>query len=252
MLNKIKNEVIAKEPNLLFLTLTGSRAYGLNDENSDYDVRGVFINTESELFGLNKRNTQKYEVDDEDDTILISLKRFAEKASQASPNILELLFIDPKHHIFVNPVFQIFLDNRNIFLSKRTKRSYTGYAYGQMIKCKNHSKHGTLREKYKVGTLDDSYDGKYAQHTCRLLLNGKEILDEGTLTPCFTGHTAKFLKDIKAGKVFATATRLFEYVKDDIDTNLPKLYEETTLQEYANFELINQLLIEAHKNYIYK
>lgn len=37
---------------ILFLTLGGSHAYGTNNENSDIDVRGCFLNRPEELLGL--------------------------------------------------------------------------------------------------------------------------------------------------------------------------------------------------------
>lgn len=45
-------------PNIMFLTLGGSHAYGTNIEGSDIDVRGVAANTMEELFGLSNFDRQ--------------------------------------------------------------------------------------------------------------------------------------------------------------------------------------------------
>ena len=235
--------VLEKEKNLLFLTISGSRAYGTHHNDSDYDIRGVFYNTPAELFGLQRRESQEFN----GDVMLHSLGKFTRLAAGANPNILELLFIDEEYHLFVHDSFKPFLENRGVFLSKKAKHSYSGYAMSQVKKCKSHSTHGTLREQYKVGPENDAYDSKYAMHTCRLALNGLEILENEWLTPSFTGESLEFLKEVRAGNVFANAQEFFKYV-EDLDKNMAAVYETSNLRHTPNFDVINNLLITTYRN----
>ena len=67
-------------PNLgkqvMFLTIGGSHAYGTNVEGSDVDIRGVALNTEHELLGM---DTFDHWVDETTDTtVFLSLIHISE------------------------------------------------------------------------------------------------------------------------------------------------------------------------------
>ena len=64
-LQQIKNKIDSKEydflrndihlgNNIILLTLGGSYAYGLENENSDLDIRGIAIENKNEIIGLKK------------------------------------------------------------------------------------------------------------------------------------------------------------------------------------------------------
>lgn len=174
------------------------------------------------------------------------MKKFVKLAAAANPNILELLYIPEEHHIFVHDMFKLLLESRDLFLSKKARHSYSGYAFSQVNKCKSHSKHGTLREKYKSGSDLDPYDCKYAAHTCRLIMNGAEILKSQTLTPSFTGEHLELLKKIRAGKYFKNAQEFYDFIWDT-DTKMSKLYDASTLRHSPDFDKINEVLINIHE-----
>ena len=60
-------------PNIMFLTLGGSYAYGTNIEGSDIDVRGVTANTMEELFGL---SNFEQAIDNATDTTVYGFKKY--------------------------------------------------------------------------------------------------------------------------------------------------------------------------------
>lgn len=122
--------------NTIFLTIHGSIAYGLNTPESDVDVRGICTVPKEYLFGFNK-NFNEYIKKDPDCTIF-NIRKFFNLTSQGNPNTLELLFVNPKHHILVTDIGQTLIDNRNYFLSKQLKERYIGYAKAQAHRIKNH------------------------------------------------------------------------------------------------------------------
>jgi len=235
------------EPNLLYYVLTGSRAYGIHTKNSDYDYRGVFINTPEEIYGLNVRESQEYS----GDIILHSLRKFVKLAMGANPNILELLFLSDDCILYTHPVFKIILDNRDLFLSKKVKHTYGGYAISQLKRNKHKSTHGTMRKKYISGNPKDPVDSKFAGHTIRLMLAGINILQTGQLTPKLTGKDLLLIKLIRYGLFFRSGTHFYNYTMR-LNDKLEKEYNTSTLQHYPDIRKINNLLIKAHIEYYEK
>jgi predicted nucleotidyltransferase len=123
----------------IFLTIHGSIAYGLNTPESDIDVRGICSVPKEYLFGFNK-NFNEYIKSDPDCTIF-NIRKFFNLTSAGNPNSLELLFVDPEHHIQVSSLGKILIEHRDQFLSKQLKERYIGYAKAQAHRIKNHRRY---------------------------------------------------------------------------------------------------------------
>ncbi len=248
-MKKIEQEIMAEEPNLLYLILSGSRLYGTNMPESDFDYRGIFANSETEVMGLDRRDSQTYK---SEDITLHGLHKFIKLAIDANPNILELFFAD-EATIYVHPLFKkYFIDNRDLFLTQKCYHTYSGYAISQVQRSKHKSGHGILREKYIVGPESDPYDSKYAMHTARLMMNAEEILRHGTLHPKFEGEDLEFLRSIRAGETFENATMFYRYVKQT-DERLKMFHEfakvNKTLPHHADRKRIERLVVDFYKEY---
>lgn len=123
--------------NLIFLTLTGSRAYGTDTPDSDYDYKGICIPTIDYYLGLKKFDQRE---DKSNDITIYSVTRFFQLASEVNPNIVELLFVDPNTIVYQHPIMQRIIDNRELFLSKKAKHTFSGYAFSQLKKIKGHKR----------------------------------------------------------------------------------------------------------------
>lgn len=77
--------------NILFLTLSGSHAYGTNVEGSDIDIRGVAGSPE--ILGFNRFEQA---IDNRTDTVIYAVNKFVGLLAQGNPNIIELLGNDPE------------------------------------------------------------------------------------------------------------------------------------------------------------
>lgn len=77
--------------NILFLTLSGSHAYGSNVEGSDIDIRGVAGSPE--ILGFNRFEQA---IDNRTDTVIYAVNKFVGLLAQGNPNIIELLGNDPE------------------------------------------------------------------------------------------------------------------------------------------------------------
>ena len=120
--------------NILFLCLGGSHSYGTNIETSDVDIRGVALNSESDVLGLTQFEQRE---DKATDTVIYSLNKFIKLVSECNPNIIEMLFCKPEHYLYVSPLGKLILDNRHLFLTKRAYYTFGGYAYAQLNRLEN-------------------------------------------------------------------------------------------------------------------
>jgi predicted nucleotidyltransferase len=124
---------------LIFACVTGSWAYGTATPTSDVDIRGVAIPPKDYLLGFHKKFDQQVISTGETDTTVFSLQKYLSLAVDANPNILELLFIDNKDLILVDsPFWATLREHRDLFLTKKAKHTYSGYAYSQLQRIRLH------------------------------------------------------------------------------------------------------------------
>ena len=122
---------------IIFSTITGSRAYGTNTPESDEDIRGVAIRkNKSYYFGFLKRFEQQQEEGVIKDEVIYDIRKFFNLAADANPNIIELLFTEERFHKKLSGYWNKILEHRNKFLSKKTKHTFTGYAHQQLKRIK--------------------------------------------------------------------------------------------------------------------
>lgn len=119
---------------IMFLTFGGSYSYGTNKEGSDIDVRGVCLNSPSEILGI---KTYEQYIDTQTDTTIYTLMKLIPLLCSCNPNTIEMLGCRPEHYAMMTPLGQELLDNANIFLSKRAYYSFTGYANSQLRRLQN-------------------------------------------------------------------------------------------------------------------
>lgn len=114
---------------LIFEAITGSKAYGLDTERSDTDIRGVFVLPKSEFYSLNYVPQVANETND---IVYYELKRFVELLAKNNPNIMELLNVPEKAVLFRHPVMDHI--KAEDFLSKLCEQTFANYAYSQIKK----------------------------------------------------------------------------------------------------------------------
>ncbi len=131
---------------IILLGLAGSYAYGTNNENSDIDLRGIALNSKSDLLGLSQ--FEQY-VDEGTDTTIYSLKKTIALLLACNPNLLELLGLQAEHYLYISPLGQALIDHRQLFLSKRAIHSFGGYADQQLRRLQNALARGSYPQAEK-------------------------------------------------------------------------------------------------------
>ena len=134
----------------LYLVIRGSHAYGTNIETSDTDFAGVFIQSVDDIFGFKYKEQIN---DDKNDTVIYEVRRFLELLGSNNPTVLELLNTPEECILYKHPVFDMILNDRDSFLSKKCANSFGGYARQQIGKAKGQNKKQNW-EKDKVTRKD--------------------------------------------------------------------------------------------------
>jgi predicted nucleotidyltransferase len=144
----------------LFIVIVGSQAYGTNVASSDYDFAGVFIQSKEDIYGLNyieqideKKNKEDFGDKEKDDAVFYEVKRFLQLLQTANPTVLSILFSPEDCIIYKHPMFDVLLDKKNDFVTKKCKNSFAGYAIAQCRKAKGLNKKQNW-EKEKVTRKD--------------------------------------------------------------------------------------------------
>lgn len=212
---------------IIYRCVTGSRAYGLDTEASDTDLRGVYIaptELQWSLFGA----PEQFE-DNAAQSCYWELQKFLTMALKANPNILECLYSPLVEK--VTPLGQELLAIRHLFLSQMIFQTFNGYAMSQFKKIEQ-----DIRNQGEVRW-------KHAMHLLRLLLTGAGALRTGAVPVRVEAHRDRLL-EVKHGKV--SWEKVNEWRKE-LHADFEKALSETKLPERPNYEAANNLLLRSRR-----
>jgi uncharacterized protein len=123
----------------IYVTRHGSHAYGTSLPTSDLDLRGICIAPKAYYLGYMGKFEQT--VIAEPDTVIYELRKFMALATEANPNVLELLYTEPEDHLLVTPLMGELFAARDLFLSKKAYHTFTGYAVSQLKRIACHRRY---------------------------------------------------------------------------------------------------------------
>lgn len=119
--------------------LGGSHLYGTNTPESDEDFRGVFIAPKQYYLGCQKKiESVERTGEKEEDCVYYELKKFFQLAAEGNPTIIEFLFVPKNKELFSSKIWNEIRKNSQIFLSKKVKFSFSGYAFSQLKRIDTH------------------------------------------------------------------------------------------------------------------
>ena len=227
-------EVAAKQCNLyervIYRCVVGSRAYGLDDAESDTDRRGTYLPPAElhwSLYGVPEQLEN-----DETQEAYWELKKFLILALKANPNVLECLYTPLVE--MATPLAEELLQMRSLFLSRLVYQTYNGYVMSQFKRMQAHIRnHGQLK-------------WKHVMHLIRLLISGTQVLRHG-FVPIRVDDYRDELIAIKKGEVPWDDVEKWRL---SLHKDFDKAFEETTLPERPNYEKANQLLIKARRSVV--
>lgn len=212
---------------IIFECVVGSRTYGLETPDSDYDYRGFCIPPIDYFFGPCRFEQKDKAWSDGQDRTIWNITKGIDMLLRCNPNMVELLFVPDECIIQTSPYWEAVKECRQSFLSWKVKSAYLGYADSQL--------------KRMPTAFEGVYRPKYASHLVRLLYQGIELLATGTLSVRLPEQQREVCLSIKLGEweykdiLFLVEDLIWHLKREAEKTDLPsepdskKIYE---LQKY--------------------
>lgn len=141
----------------ILLTLAGSHAHGTARPESDIDISGVAVPSRAQAYGL----FQSFEQENQPERLapffqdlpaeehatasrsklegtVFALSKFLLLASEANPNILEILFSREQEIRRLHPLGELLRTNRDLFVTAKCRHTFGGYAASQLARIRLH------------------------------------------------------------------------------------------------------------------
>lgn len=122
----------------IFETVTGSQMYGTSTPQSDTDFRGICLPPIEVLLDPFQGFEQKDAGFEEDDRSIYALGKWMKLCGDCNPNINELLFAPFSCWTYAKQTWNMIRDNYKLFLSKKVRYTYSGYAFSQLQAIQRH------------------------------------------------------------------------------------------------------------------
>lgn len=146
-------EISYVEKHTIFEAIVGSQAYGTNRPDSDIDKAGIMIPGVEYFFGTKK--FEQFQGFPGEDKTIYDIRKGLRLIADNNPNMMDLLWIPDRCILIETPYWKEIKEKRNLFLSKKSRFTYSGYAFAQLAKIKTHRsfllnppKHKPSREDY--------------------------------------------------------------------------------------------------------
>ncbi len=223
----VDSSMINLNERVIYRCVIGSRAYGLEDDKSDTDLRGFYLPPAElhwSLYGvpeqLESEATQE---------AYWELQKFIVLALKANPNVLECLYSPIVE--FATPLAQELLAMREAFLSKLVFQTYSGYVASQFKKMQT-----DIRNQGRV-------KWKHVMHLIRLLISGIDVLREGKVI-VEVGEQREKLLAVKRGELPFTEADAW---RKRLQVEFERAFQQTVLPDRPNYERVNAFLIRARR-----
>jgi len=244
---------------IIYRCVVGSRAYGLDHDESDTDRRGIYLapaDLQWSLFGA----PEQFE-DNATQSCYWELHKFLTMALKANPNILECLYSPLVEK--VTPLGEELVAARKGFLSQMIFQTFNGYAMSQFKKIEQDIRNQPSREatrRAEAAAPKSAEDGggpahrfgsashygirwKHAMHLLRLLLTGAATLREARVPVRVEAHRDRLLA-VKRGEMPWAEVDAW---RKELHRDFERALNETRLPERPDYEKANEFLLKARR-----
>jgi predicted nucleotidyltransferase len=262
--------------NTMYLTITGSHAYGCADtavksKMPDMDTYGFCIPAKETLFphtaghiiaygekpgtvitfGSRPKGFEqwiKHGIVDKDahggsgqeyDFTIMNIVKYLELCRDNNPNMLDTLFTREECVLHCTNVGRMVRDARKDFVSKRIWKKFRGYAFSQLSKMEDKNAEGArveIIEKF-------GYDVKFAYNVVRLLDEAEQLLLTGDMD---LQRAKEAMKSVRRGEWKPQDIRAFFMEKDKA---MEALYVNSKMREVpdeAKLKILLKNCLEEH------
>lgn len=229
---------------VIFSTIVGSRAYGLSEDDSDTDERGVYLPPAEWTWSLHAAPEQiefkrladgtvvdHHELEHSEDVCWWELGKFLRLALKANPNVLEVLYADDGLTRCCDDLGRELRSIRDAFLSQHLYKTYSGYVLSQFKR---------MRKAVEGGR---PFRAKHAMHLIRLLHSGiAAVRGHGIMVD--VGEHRDELLEIKRGEIG------FEHIHRralELDREFQEAFETSPLPTRPDVDRVDAFLVAARR-----
>lgn len=223
----------------------GSNLYGLSNESSDLDYRGVFCNTKiSEILGLDRFDCIA-KMDNFQDTVLFEIRHFLTLTKKTNSQVLEILFAPKDKFLELDKDFEeLVLDNKHRLINtERFFYSIKNYMLNEK-KLVFGEKAGKMGKKRYEATKKYGYSPKNFYNLYRLARIAVEFFKTGEyIVDCKRFEEFDIIKQIRetpekfsVADIENLAYQWYFEIENAFDSR-DQTKDLTFNEEYANFVL---------------
>lgn len=226
--------------------ISGSRAYGLDTNDSDIDNRYLFLNTEiSKIIGLNRHDHQNI-LNSSEDSQGFELRHALNLLKKGNTQLLELIHNDK--WIVCEPEFTYIQKNKeNLISSEQLFKCLLGYVNGEkhIILGANTGKLGAKRKEQleKFG-----YSYRNVVHALRLIRTGI-LFFRDNIYPVNIVESDKeygeFIKDVKVNPQNHKVENLINLI-EKFESDLKRYFDLRSINYTFNDELANNICYDLY------
>lgn len=236
ILNAVRESGVGEGANIdwsqfiIFRCIVGSRAYGLENDGSDVDRRGIYL-PPADLYWALYGVPEQLE-NDATQEVYWELEKFLKLALKANPGILECLYSPLVEHA-TDTACEL-LSIRASFLSKLVYQTYNGYVLSQFKKIEQDVRtRGEIRWKHPM-------------HLIRLLISGITILRDGHVPVQIEAHRDGLLA-IRRGEL---SWEEIDRWRLELHRQFDAAFAATRLPERPDFDRANAFLLKARRSMV--
>lgn len=215
---------------IIYRCRVGSHAFGLASDQSDDDLRGIFLPPANRHWSLYRLPEQIERNAGGVDEVYWELEKFLRLALKANPNILETLWtpLVLEAHEIARELRAL----RRVFLSRHIYKTYSGYVLSQ------------FRRMAATFRNTGEFKPKHAMHLIRLLHSGIAALETGEILIDVSPWREKLLA-IKRGE---WSFEEVERAALQLEVSFQAAYAATSLPEQPDVAAVNDFLIRARRS----
>jgi len=197
----------------ILLVTTGSSAYGVATEESDLDIRGIYVPSKKVLFGFTQGNgvTTGYQ-QGRFDFYLHDIRKYMKLAAEGSHNMIEYLWVPEEMIEHASNMGNYLIGQRDIFNSKALANSIVRHAKSCLYQI---TKYPSLTD-----VAGGSVFAKEGMHAMRLIQMASEFLTYRRLV-VRRPNADKLMYLRTHGFVVKNLVNEFNEAKEYIDSVLP-------------------------------
>jgi hypothetical protein len=233
----------------IYVTIVGSRLYGIAKDDSDYDIKGIGFNEVDEYCGLKSKEQQDYsngkEGKESYNGTIYEVRRCFHLLFKGNPTVLEPFCVDKKFVLHTSPIGEnIAKFVRENMITKHFFQPYFGYHYSQIKEFTSSNREGKRKDLFdKYG-----FDGKFSGHAYRLAKQCVMIMKTGVLNPTLEGEDRDIVMKM----------RNYEYTKEECLSFLTKNVDEmnaafasSKLPEKPDYDKVNAFVDRVVHEYLH-